>query len=112
MPFLNTSNVQPRYPLPGWEGRFVQSDNMTFVYWDIEEGAQSIHEHHHIQEEVWHVLEGSIEVTINGVTQTAGPGSVAVIPSNTPHSARVIGACRVLVADHPSREPFGKTTRD
>ena len=58
MPFVDTSKVEPRSPLPGWSGRFVHSEHMTFVYWNVEEGAQALHEHEHIQEEVWNVIDG------------------------------------------------------
>ncbi|HKV37646.1 MAG TPA: cupin domain-containing protein [Blastocatellia bacterium] len=112
MPFVNTSDIRPRVALPGWSGRFVNSQNMTFVYYDIAEGAQSIHEHSHVQEEVWHVMEGQIEVTIEGVTRSAGPGCVAIVPSGAPHSVNVVQACRVIVADYPTREPFGVEQED
>ena len=108
MPFIDTSEVNPRTPLPGWSGRFVDSENMTLVYWEAEDGAQPLHEHEHIQEEIWNVIEGEIEVSIEGITQTAGPGCVAIVPSGTRHSVRVLRACRVIVVDYPKREPFGQ----
>lgn len=108
MPFVDTSTVEPRSPLPGWSGRFVHSENMTFVYWDIADGAQPLHEHDHIQEEVWHVIDGEIEITIEGVSQTAGPGCVALIPPSARHSVRVLRSSRVLVIDYPKREAFGE----
>ncbi len=108
MAFVDTATVDPRSPLPGWSGRFVDSENMTLVYWNVEDGAQALHEHDHIQEEVWNVIDGEIEITIDGVTQTAGPGCVAVIPSGTRHSVRVLCASRVIVIDYPKREAFGE----
>ena len=108
MPFVDTSKVEPRSPLPGWSGRFVHSEHMTFVYWNVEEGAQALHEHEHIQEEVWNVIDGEIEITIDGVTRTAGPGCVAVIPSGIRDSVRVLRASRVIVVDYPKREAFGE----
>jgi len=80
---------------------------MTFVYWDVEDGAQSIHEHEHIQEEVWHVIEGELEVTIDGVSRKARAGSVAIVPPNTRHSVRALSRSRVIVVDYPIREAFG-----
>jgi mannose-6-phosphate isomerase-like protein (cupin superfamily) len=72
-----------------------------------------LHEHHHLQEEVWNVVEGEFLLTINGEERTVGPGGSAVIPPDTPHSARVISACRALVVDHPVRQqlPGGTATR-
>ncbi|HSB09789.1 MAG TPA: cupin domain-containing protein [Blastocatellia bacterium] len=108
MPFVDTSEVHPRSPLPGWSGRFIHSDNLTIVYWDAEDGAQPLHDHQHPQEEVWNVIDGEIEVTIEGATQVVGPGLVAIIPSGARHSVRVLRASRVIVVDHPKREPFGQ----
>lgn len=73
MPFVDTSQIEPITVLPGWSGRFVHSENMTFIYFEAEDGAQAVHEHEHLQEEVWNVIEGEIEVTIGGVKQIAGP---------------------------------------
>jgi unsaturated pyranuronate lyase len=107
MPFVDTAEMEPRSPKRGWRGRFVHSEHMTFVFWDIEDGAEGLHEHHHEQEEVWNVLEGEIDVTIAGVTRTVGAGTVAIVPSGTAHSVRVNGPARVLVVDYPTRAAFG-----
>jgi mannose-6-phosphate isomerase-like protein (cupin superfamily) len=108
MPFVDTADVDPRSPLPGWSGRFVDGENLTVVHWQINDGAHPLHEHEHMQEEIWNVVEGEIEIKINGVAQTAGPGCVALIPPNTRHSARPLGPASVIVIDYPKREPFGE----
>jgi unsaturated pyranuronate lyase len=102
MPFIDTSQLKVREPLPGWQGRFFHSDNMTFGYYSVAAGS-SIHEHHHPNEEVWHVIEGELEVTIAGRTQVAGPGCVAVVPPNTPHSVKALSDGRSIVVDYPLR---------
>ena len=48
---------------------------MTFVHYDFKRGA-SIHEHFHPQEVVYEVIEGELELTIDGVKQLARPGIV------------------------------------
>ena len=108
MPFVDTAEVDSRSPIPGWFGRFVDGENMTIVYWTIESGAIPVHEHEHLQEEIWNVIEGEIEVTIEGVTQTARPGCVALVPPGARHSVRPLSPARVIVIDHPKREPFGE----
>jgi mannose-6-phosphate isomerase-like protein (cupin superfamily) len=52
---------------------------------------------------VWNVVEGELVVTIAGVERTLGPGTAAVVPPNTPHSARALSACRAIVVDYPIR---------
>jgi len=78
-------------PLPGWSGRFLHSANMTFALYDIAAGAAPLHEHQHEQEEVWHIVEGE--------EQVLGAGCIAVVPPDTPHSVRPLGACRAVTAD-------------
>lgn len=47
--------------------------------------------HHHSHEEMFLVREGTLEVTINGKSTKAGPGSVAYISSNDVHGIRNVG---------------------
>lgn len=103
MPFIDTSKLDVLEKRPGWHGRVFHSANNTFVWWEFDEGAD-IHEHHHVQEEVWHVIEGELEVTVAGQAHRCGPGSAAVIPPNTAHSVVVLRSGRALVVDHPLRE--------
>ena len=90
-------------PLSGWDGRFFHSEHMTFAQWAITADAAPLHEHHHVQEEVWNVVEGEIFLSVGGVEKVLGVGDVAVIPPHTPHSARAKGACRAVVTDFPLR---------
>jgi mannose-6-phosphate isomerase-like protein (cupin superfamily) len=104
MPILGPDDMISGEPLPGWNGRFFHAENMTFAHYEIAAGAPALHEHHHLQEEVWNVVEGEIALSIGGHEHSLRAGDVAIIPPDTPHSARVIGACRVVVTDHPRRD--------
>ena len=44
--------------------------------------------HRHDFEEMFHVLEGTIEVTVRGKTSTALAGETVNVPANAPHSFR------------------------
>jgi mannose-6-phosphate isomerase-like protein (cupin superfamily) len=103
MPFVDSAELSTWERLPGWTSRVFHSDSMTFAYYEIAADAVPLHEHHHPQEEVWNVIEGKLAVTIDGVEQVAGPGCAAVVPPDTPHSARALGACRAIVVDYPLR---------
>jgi len=106
MPFIDTNQMNIKEPLPGWKGRFFNSNNMTFGYYNVEARA-SIHEHSHPNEEVWHVIEGELEVSIGGETEVAGPGCVAVVPPDTLHSVRALTDGRAIVVDYPLRQSIG-----
>jgi len=111
MPFIDTNTIAIKEPRPGWKGRFFSSEAMTFGHYEIDAGAW-IHAHDHANEEVWHVLEGQLEVTIAGETRIAGPGSVAVVPPNTTHSVRALTAGRAIVVDQPRRDEIGGIRTD
>jgi mannose-6-phosphate isomerase-like protein (cupin superfamily) len=76
---------------------------MTFAHYDIEADAAPLHEHQHAQEEVWHIVEGEIALTVAGEEQILDAGCVAVVPPETPHSVRPLAACRAVIADYPLR---------
>lgn len=105
MPFIDTTALEAKEKRPGWVGRIFHSAHMTFAHWDFAAGA-TIHEHGHPQEEVWHILEGELEITIGAETRRAGPGMVAIVPAQTPHSVRALSDGKASVVDWPLREGF------
>lgn len=102
---MDWSKVEPRLVIPGFLGRILHSDTMTFVLWEIAEGAR-LPEHSHPHEQVAHVYEGEFEVTVEGKTMRLRPGTVAAIPSNARHSGRALTACRIMDAFWPIREDY------
>lgn len=93
MPVVDTTKLEVIERKPGWHGRYFHSPSMTFAHYEFE-GDSSIHEHFHPQEEVWEVIEGELELTIDGVVQTARPGMAAIVPPNVPHSVKAITMAR------------------
>jgi quercetin dioxygenase-like cupin family protein len=106
MSFVDTRQLKVIERLPGWRARLFHSATMTFAHYEFDAGS-SIHEHHHPEEEVWNVIEGELEVTIDGEARVAGPGCVAIVPANTPHSVRALTDGRAIIVDHPVRADFG-----
>ena len=78
---------------------------MTFAHYDFKRGS-SIHEHSHPQEEVYEVIEGELELTIDGATQIARAGLVAIVPSNVLHSVKALTDGRAIIVDYPVRCDF------
>lgn len=105
MPFVDTDHLKVIERLPGWRGRYFHSASMTFAHYDFTRGA-SIHEHFHAQEEVYEVIEGEPEVTIDGVAQVARPGVVAIVPGNVRHSITALTDGRAIIVDYPLRRDF------
>ena len=105
MPFVDIGSLKVIERLPGWHGRYFHSPSMTFAHYDFTCGA-SIHEHFHPQEEVYEVIEGELEVTIDGITQIARAGLVAIVPGNVRHSVKALTGGKAIIVDYPLRRGF------
>ncbi len=78
---------------------------MTFAHYDFARGS-SIHEHFHPEEEVYEVVEGELEVTVDGAVQIARAGLVAIVPANVRHSVKALTDGKVIIVDCPIRHDF------
>ena len=106
MTFVDTNGLKVIERLPGWKGRYFHTVSMTFAHYEFAAGS-SIHEHSHPEEEVYEVIEGELEVTIDGRSHVAKPGVVAIVPANSRNSVRALTDGRLIVVDHPARPEFG-----
>ena len=102
---IDTSTLPEKERLPGWKGRYFHTAGMTFAHYEFVRDA-SIHEHWHPEEEVYEVIEGELEIAIDGVTHVASPGKVASVPSNARHSVKARTDGKLIVVDHPARPEF------
>ena len=78
---------------------------MTFAHYNFARGS-TIHEHFHPEEEVYEVIEGELEVTIDGMAQVAREGVVAIVPPNARHSVKALTDGKAIIVDHPARRDF------
>lgn len=101
--FIDISELPMVERLPGWRGRYFDSPNMTFAHYEFDAGA-SIHEHSHVQEEVYEIIDGELEITIGGETRRLIAGLVGIVPSNALHSVKAISDGKVIVVDYPLRD--------
>ena len=105
MPFVDTNSLRVIERLPGWHGRYFNSPSMTFAHYDFVRGS-SIHEHFHPEEEVYEVIEGELELTIEGVAQVVRRGLVGIVPGNVRHSVRALTDGQAIIVDYPLRAGF------
>jgi len=101
--FFSRSDLEPRYLLPGTEVRLVHSETMTLASWTFEPGID-LPEHAPPHEQITTVIEGVLELKIDGQVSRMEAGDVAVIASGSTHSAHSVTQCRVIDAFHPVRE--------
>nr|WP_299338022.1 cupin domain-containing protein [Allomuricauda sp.] len=102
---MNLSEISPKEIMPGYHGKMIHSDVMTWAFWDVEEGA-AVPEHHHVHEQIMHVVEGKFEFTVGGKTDIYEPGDVVVIPSNVPHGGKALTPCKLMDVFSPAREEY------
>jgi len=105
MNWKKLDNIVPREIMPGFFGRMIHSESMSFVYWDIKEGSP-LPEHSHMHEQVANMLEGKFLLVIAGESRELSPGDVAIIPSNAVHSGKALTDCKILDVFCPVREDY------
>ena len=105
MPIINIDALGVSERLPGWFRRYFHTASLTFAHYEFRQDA-FIHQHFHPEEEVHEVIEGELEIKIDGVTHVLHPGLAAVVPPNAPHSVKALTNGRVIIVDHPARPEF------
>lgn len=103
--FLNLDGLPEKEILPGFTARFIHTDTLTIGHVRIARGS-TLPEHSHIQEQITNVVSGELQMTVGGETQTCGPGTAVLIPSNTPHSAFALSDCYVIDVFQPARADY------
>jgi quercetin dioxygenase-like cupin family protein len=107
---LRFDEVAPIEVIAGHIGRFIQTDRMTFVLWNIEEGAK-LPEHSHDNEQVVHVLAGDYLLTVDGKEHHLKAGDVFQIRGNELHLGKALTPCRILDTFSPRRDDYSSYAR-
>lgn len=102
MPFIDFTKKKKIKIWEGIYGSLAHSEQATFGHFTLEKGIE-LPEHHHIHEQWSHIIEGELEFDINGEKKILTAGMSAYIPSNAPHSAKAITACKVIDCFMPVR---------
>lgn len=102
---MNISDLPQKELLPGIKARFVHTENNTIGFVELDADA-ILPEHAHIHEQTTQVLEGQLELTIDGESQILNPGQIITIPSNILHSAKALTNCKVTDVFSPVREDY------
>ena len=100
---MNISDIVSEEIMPGYHGKLIHAQTMSLVYWDVEQGAE-VPEHHHINEQLMQVLEGTFELTVGGSTKVYQPGDFVVIPPNVPHRGKALTSCKLMDVFSPVRK--------
>ena len=99
------NNIPIRELRPGFFGKFIHGDKGTVTVWEIKKGS-ILETHQHIHEQITYVLEGELQMVIDGIDCLFTSGTTHVIPSNTPHSAVAITDVKVIDFFSPARDDY------
>ncbi|WP_222984919.1 cupin domain-containing protein [Flagellimonas meishanensis] len=102
---MNLKDIASKELIKGYHGKMVHSKSMTWVFWEVEKNAE-VPEHHHVHEQIMHVVQGRFEFTLDGKTAVYEPGDVVLIPSNIPHSGKALTDCKLMDVFSPVREEY------
>jgi quercetin dioxygenase-like cupin family protein len=98
-------NLAPKEIVPGITGYYAHGDKHTFGFVEIKKGS-IVPEHHHMQEQITYIIEGELNMVIDGNPCTLTAGMYHIIPSNTLHSAIAMTNCKVIDTFSPVREDY------
>lgn len=106
MAFIQLSEFQNREIFPGVRIRAPYLNRLMLSYVELDPGAVvPLHQHPHEQGGM--VVKGKLRFQIGNQTQTLGPGSLYLIPSNVPHEVTVVeGPAVALDVFTPVREDY------
>jgi quercetin dioxygenase-like cupin family protein len=98
-------HIKPKELVDGITGYYAHGARMTLGYVELKKGSM-IPQHHHEQEQITYIIEGELDMVIDGVPCLLTAGMYHVIVSNTSHSAVARTDCKVIDAFSPVREDY------
>jgi len=105
MPLVNLKNLKELALADGIRARVISTGNVSVAYVNLDAGAV-LPEHSHHHEQIVNVIEGELELTVDGEATVLKPGLSMVLSPMVPHSGRALTDVFVLDVFHPVREDF------
>lgn len=106
MTVVRIDEVPPTHDVaPGWDGRFVHTQNLTVARWIVSAGTK-LPAHAHPNEQITIVLSGEFEFRIGETITLAGVGCIAVVPGGVEHSGVAVSDCELMDVFYPKREEY------
>lgn len=103
-------DIPPKQLMEGIMGHYAHGENMSVGLVEITAGT-IMPTHQHVQEQITYLLQGRLNMEIDGVQYSLTPGSYHIIPSNKWHSAHAVTDCKLIDVFGPVREEY-KTKAD
>ena len=110
MSHLDLNSVEEKEIVPGYFAKFIHSENMTIVYWNIKAGS-ALPAHSHPHEQISLVLSGEFELTVDEKSFVMKANHCYSIPSGVSHSGKAITDCKIVDTFYPVRDDYKKISR-
>ena len=94
-PNVITDLPEADVPIKGVRAWILQGEKHQLVFFEMEPSAQ-VPEHSHDYPQWGMVIEGKMELTIDGKTRIIEKGDEYVIPAKARHDVRFLSKCRVM----------------
>ena len=108
MPFIRIKDYESIELVPGVRARTPYGKRVMLSYLEMEAGS-FVPMHQHPHEQAGLLIEGRMELVIDGEARICEPGDMFIIPPDTPHSARPVdGPVKALDVFSPVREDYAE----
>lgn len=98
-------NIPPKEIVAGITGYYAHGKEMTLGLVEVKAGS-ILPAHKHVHEQITYIIEGRLDMTIDGKLCILREGMYYVIPSNVVHSAIANVDCKVIDVFNPVREDY------
>jgi quercetin dioxygenase-like cupin family protein len=102
-------NLPAKQLMEGITGHYAHGSSMSFGYVTVKAGTD-MPVHQHVHEQITYILEGQLDMLIDGQKHSLTAGMVYVIPSGTLHGAYAVTDCTVIDVFSPVREEYKTST--
>ncbi|HUC80903.1 MAG TPA: cupin domain-containing protein [Flavisolibacter sp.] len=99
------TSITPKQLTTGITGHYVHGEKSTLGLVILKKGS-TVPPHQHPQEQITYILEGSLQMVIDGKEYLLEAGAYHVIPSNIVHSAVAVTDCKLIDVFSPVREDY------
>lgn len=104
--FFSESELETKNPLEGITLKSVSGNNTMMTFFTFEPGS-IIPAHKHPHEQITYVIEGEMEMVLDGETKLLKAGDGVVILPNQDHSAKILSKpVKAVDAWYPIREEY------
>ena len=98
-------DITSKQLMEGITGHYTHGKNISFGFVEIKAGT-IMPKHQHIHEQITYIIEGQLDMNIDGVDYSLIPGSYHVIPSTVWHGAAAKTDCKLIDVFSPVREDY------